>query len=710
MKVYQTQDIRNVNFAGAAKSGKTTLAEAILYESGFINRLGNIDDKNTVSDYRPIEQDKQNSVSSTVLYTEHKNKKLNIIDTPGFPDYKGEVITSMNVTDTSVIAINAHNGVETGTEKHFNYAEKYGLPVVFVMNHVDHENINFDNILKQMREEFGDKIALIQYPVNAGLEFNSVIDLLQMKMLRYPEDGGKPEVLDIPDEEKDRAEELHGSLIESAAEGKEELMEKFFEDESLTEEEINEGLKLGLKNRDIFPLLITSAKKNMGPERVMDFLVNNVPSPDMISKRETEDGQKEFTCKPDDPTSLFIFKTSMEQHLGEVSFFKVYGGKATEGMDVISTQRENKERISQVMVMAGKKRDKVEEMLPGDIGATIKLKEAQTNVTLADPKHVAPLKKVQFPAPVHIVAIKAANSSDDEKLGVALNEINRIDPTLIVEFSRELKQTLIKGYGELHINTAKWYIENHYNIDIEIFSPKIPYRETITKRAFASYRHKKQSGGAGQFGEIYIMIEPYYEGMEDQKDYPIRDQQIYDMEWGGKLILNNCIVGGAIDTKFIPAILKGLMERMEEGPLTGSYARDIVVNVYDGKMHPVDSNEVSFKTAARNAFSDAFKQAGPKILEPVYYVEVMVPEDKMGDVMTDLQGRRAIIEGMEGEGKYQRIRAKVPLAEMDRYSTALSSLTSGQAEFTMNFDSYQAVPGDLQQKLLKEYEEQQKEE
>ena len=710
MKVYQTQDIRNVTFAGAAKSGKTSLAEAILLESGLINRLGTIDDKNTVSDYRPIEQEKGNSVSSTVLYAEHKDKKLNIIDTPGFPDYKGEVITAMNVTDTAVITVNAHSGVETGTEKQFSYSEEYGLPVVFVMNHVDHENVNFDNVLNQMKEEFGDKIALIQYPVNAGLEFNSVIDLLQMKMLKYPENGGKPEVLDIPDNEKDRAEELHAALIESAAEGDEALMEKFFEEESLSEEEINEGLKMGLKSRDIFPLLVTSSKKNMGPGRVLDFLVNNVPSPDVFSGRETEDGEKEFTCKQDDPTSLFIFKTTMEQHLGEVSFFKVYGGKVSEGMDLISTEKDNKERISQVMLMAGKKREKVDEMVAGDIGATIKMKEARTNVTLCDPKAVKPLKKIKFPEPVHIVALKAENSSDDEKLGIALHEINKIDPTLIIEYSRELKQTLLKGYGELHINTAKWYIKNHYKIDVETFSPKIPYRETITKKAYASYRHKKQSGGSGQFGEVYIMIHPYVEGEENQKEYPVRDQQIYDMEWGGKLILNNCIVGGAIDAKFFPAILKGLMERMEEGPLTGSYARDIVVNVYDGKMHPVDSNEVSFKTAARNAFSDAFKQAGPKILEPVYYVEVFVPEEKMGDVMTDLQGRRAIIEGMEGEGKYQRIRAKVPLAEMDRYSTALSSLTSGRAEFTMKFDSYQAVPGDLQQKLLKEYEEQQQEE
>lgn len=710
MKVYQTNDIRNIALVGAAKSGKTSMAEAMLFVDGQINRLGNIDDKNTVSDYRAIELDKQNSVSSTLLFAEYNNKKINILDTPGFPGYKGEVIAALTVADTAVVTVNAQNGPEIGTERYFNYAREMNKPVIFSLNHVDHENINFEENLRKMKEEFSEKVTLVQYPVNAGLEFDAVIDVMQMKMFKFPEGGGKPEVLDIPAEEKDKADELHQALVEAAAEGEEALMEKFFEEDTLAEEDIIRGLKLGLLNGDVFPMLITSAKRNMGVERLMQFITNNAPSPDQASKRETEDGSKEFTCSVDDPATLFVFKSSIEQHLGEVSFFKIFGGKVAEGQDFISSSRGTKERVSQIMAIAGKKREKVEEMVAGDIGATIKLKDAHTNTTLHDPKNPAVIKPMVFPEPIHVVAIKPVNSSDDEKLGAALNEIHKIDPTMVIEYSRELKQILLKGYGELHINTVKWYLQHLYNIEIEMFSPKIPYRETITKEASSSYRHKKQSGGSGQFGEVHLMIQPYHEGAEDQKTYPIRDKQEHEMSWGGKLVLNNCIVGGSIDAKFFPAILKGLLERMEEGPLTGSYARDIIVNVYDGKMHPVDSNEISFKTAGRNAFSQAFKEAGPKIMEPISLVEVKVPEEKMGDVMTDLQGRRAIIEGMEGEGKYQFIRAKVPLAEMDRYVTALSSLTSGRAEYSMKFDSYQAVPGDLQQKLLKEYEESQADE
>jgi elongation factor G len=709
MKVYQTNDIRNIALIGSAKSGKSTFAEAMLFSGGAINRMGTIDDKNTVSDYRPIEIDRQNSVSSTLMYVEHNGKKINILDTPGFPDYKGEVIAAMNVAETMVMLVNAQNKIEIGTERYFNYAADYNLPLVFVVNHLDHENINFDENLRALKEEFGDKVVQIQYPVNAGLEFDAIIDVMQMKMFKLTA-GGQTEVTDIPEAEKEKATELHGALVEAAAEGDEALMEKFFDEDTLSEQDIIKGLKLGLKNRDVFPLLVASSKKNFGVKRIMDFLVNNAPAPDEFASRPTEDESMTYTCKIDDPTSLFIFKTSMEQHLGEVSFFKVFGGSVKEGMDVISTLKDSKERISSLLLISGKKRDKTEEVVAGDIAGTIKLKDAATNVTLADPKKPLPLKKMVFPEPIHTVAIKAVNSADDEKLGAALNELHKIDPTLVIEYSRELKQTLVKGYGELHINTLKWYNEHQYKIDAEIYTPKIPYRETITKTASSSYRHKKQSGGSGQFGEVHLMIEPYFEGMEDQKQYPIRKQEEHQLEWGGKLILNNCIVGGSIDAKFFPAILKGLMERMEEGPLTGSYARDIVVNVYDGKMHPVDSNEISFKTAGRNAFSDAFKKAGPKILEPIYQIEVKVPEEKMGDVMTDLQGRRAIIEGMEGKGKYQYLKAKVPLAEMERYSTSLSSLTSGRAEYSMKFDSYQAVPGDVQEQLLKAYEAQQQEE
>ncbi len=710
MKVYKTSDIRNIALVGGAKSGKTTLTEAMSFNSGLINRMGSIDDKNTVSDYRAIEMDKGNSVSSTLVSLEYKNCKLNVLDTPGFPSYRGEVIAAMNVVDSVVMVVNAQNGVEITTERYFKMATEKKLPIIFLLNHLDHENINFDENVRQLKEEFGEKIALIQYPVNAGLDFDSIIDVMQMKMFKFPKDGGKPEITDIPADEMDKASEMHAQLVESAAEGDDALMEKFFEEDTLSEEDIIKGLKLGLLNGSIYPLLVSSSKKNMGVSRLMDFIVNNVPSPDKIATRKSIKGDKELTCKESDPTTLFVFKTSIEQHLGEVSYFKMYGGKIQEGMDLTSSVKGNKERISQIMVTSGKSREKVNEMFAGDIGTTIKLKETETNSCLMDMKNSVELEKITYPNPIHIIAIKAVNSSDDEKLGTALNEIHKIDPTVEIEYSRELKQILVKGYGEVHINTVKWYLMNQYKVEVETKTPKVPYRETITKEASSSYRHKKQSGGSGQFGEVHLLIQPYSENMAKQTQYPIRDVQEYDMEWGGKLVLNNCIVGGSIDAKYFPAILKGLMERMEEGPLTGSYARDIVVNVYDGKMHPVDSNEISFKTAGRNAFSQAFKNAGPKIMEPVYNVVVRLPEERMGDVMTDLQGRRSIIEGMEGEGKYQIIRAKVPLAEMSNYSTALSSLTSGKAEYTMEFDSYQAVPGDVQQELLKAYEASKEEE
>jgi len=526
-----------------------------------------------------------------------------------------------------------------------------------------------------------------------------------MKQLKFKIDGGAPEISDIPDTEKDKAEELHLSLVENAAEGDEALMEKYFENDGLTMDEMREGVRLGMISRSIYPVMCSSAKYGIGVNRILDFITRSCPSPDLMPARKTTEG-KEFSCKESDPTAMFIFKTSIEQHLGEVSFFKVYGGTVKEGQDLINTRTGNKERISQLFTLNGKNRDKVDTVNAGDIAATIKLKDVRTSDSLMDPKNAsAGFEPLRLPDPLYTVAIKTVNSSDDEKLGAVLNELHKTDPSLETEFSRELKQMLIKSQGEFHVNTVKWYLNNLEKIEVEIFSPKIPYRETITKSARADYRHKKQSGGSGQFGEVHLMIQPYFEGYKNPSDFSVRGTEEHDLPWGGKLVFNNCIVGGAIDTRFLPAILKGIMERMNEGPLTGSYARDIVVYIYDGKMHPVDSNEISFKLAGRNAFSTAFKNAGPKIMEPVYDVTVKVPEDMMGSVMTDLQGRRAIIMGMDSEGKNQVIKAKVPLAEIQRYATSLSSITSGRGTFTMKFDAYQQVPGDVQDKLLKEYEE-----
>ena len=709
MKVFQTNEIRNIALIGGAKSGKTTLGEAMVFEGGVISRRGTVEDKNTISDYRAIELERQNSVVASVMYTLADNKKINIIDTPGFDDFIGEVISALRVADTALMIVNSVNGVEVGTEITWRHTTKLNKPVIFVLNHLDHENANFEDAVRQLKQAFGNNVTLMQYPVSTGSGFNSFIDLLKMKMYKYPQGGGKPEILDIPEGEKAKATELHDALIEELASKDEKLMEVFFEKGNLTEEQTASALKSGLLSRSIFPVLCMSAKNNMGVGRILEFVAASVPAPNEVPAIKTTDG-KEMTCNSSQPATAFVFKTSIEPHLGEVSFFKVYAGEITEAMDMINpTRNSSKERLSQLFVINGKNREKVEKLVAGDIGATIKMKNTFTNNTLNSTKNPDDvIEPIVYPEPKFRTAVKAKNAGDDEKLGAILNEMSKMDPTLVLIYSKELKQVLLLGQGELHLNIAKWSIENLEKIGIEFIAPKIPYRETITKSAKSMYRHKKQSGGAGQFGEVHMLIEPFREGMKDQTEFPIRGRDVIELEWGGKLLLHNCIVGGAIDARFMPAILKGIMEKIEEGPLTGSYARDIAVYVYDGKMHPVDSNEISFKLAGRNAFREGFKNAGPKILEPIYDVEVIVPEDKMGDVITDLQGRRAIIMGMDSKGIYQVVKAKVPLAEMNRYSTALSSITSGRATYNMKFAEYTQVPPDVQTTLLKTYEEQEK--
>lgn len=731
MKAFQTNEIKNIAILGGAKSGKTTLVESMLFEGGVIKRRGSIDDKNTASDYREIELERQNSIFSTVLYTLYNNKKINIIDTPGFDDFVGEVVSTLKVADTAVVVVNAQNGVEVGTEVAWRNASKENTPVIFAMNHLEHENSNFDETLAQMKSSFGSGITVVQYPVNTGIGFNSFIDLIKMKMYKYADDGGKAEVLDIPDDEKAKAEEMQAAMIEDLAASDEALMEIFFENGTLTEEEMAGGLKAAIVTRGFFPVMCINAKHDMGVDRLLEFISINAPSPDEMPAVKTKGG-KELGCNSADPAVAFVFKTTMESHLGEVIFLKMYGGEIAEGDDMNNSSTSTKERVSQLFAFCGKNREKLDKVYAGDIFATIKLKNTSTNHTLNSLKGGDDeIEPIVFPNPKFRTAIKAQNQADDEKLGLALNEMHKQDPTIISGYSRELRQLIVEGQGELHINILKWHLENQYKVPVEFFTPKIPYRETITRVSQANYLHKKQSGGSGQFGEVYIVIEPYTEGMPEPTKFNLKQQikmssvnplsiikgnsevavnvrgkEEIELEWGGKLIFYNCIVGGAIDARFLPAILKGIMERMERGPLTGSYARDIRVMVYDGKMHSVDSNEISFKLAGRNAFSLAFKEAGPKIMEPIYDVEVNVPEDKMGGVMTDLQGRRAIIMGMDGGS----IKARVPLAELNRYSTALSSLTSGRASYEMTFAEYAQVPPDVQDKLLKEYEEQQAEE
>ena len=718
MKVYQTNEIKNIALLGSSGSGKTTLVEAMLFESGVIKRRGSVAAKNTVSDYFPVEQEYGYSVFSTVLHVEWNNKKLNIIDCPGSDDFVGSTVTALNVTDTAIILLNGQYGVEVGTQNHFRYTEKLNKPVIFQVNQLDNEKCDYDNILEQLKEAYGSKVVPIQYPIATGPGFNALIDVLLMKKYSWKPEGGAPVIEDIPAEEMDKAMEMHKALVEAAAENDEGLMEKFFEQDSLTEDEMREGIRKGLIARGMFPVFCVCGGKDMGVRRLMEFLGNVVPFVSEMPKVENTDG-KEVAPDVNGPESLYFFKTSVEPHIGEVSYFKVMSGKVREGDDLLNADRGSKERIAQIYVVAGGNRVKVEELQAGDIGAAVKLKDVKTGNTLNGKDCDYKFNFIKYPNSKYSRAIKPVNEADVEKMMTILNRMREEDPTWVIEQSKELKQTLVHGQGEFHLRTLKWRLENNEKLQVKFEEPKIPYRETITKAARADYRHKKQSGGAGQFGEVHLIVEPYKEGMPVPDTYKFNGQEFkitvrgteeIPLEWGGKLVFINSIVGGSIDARFLPAIMKGIMSRLEQGPLTGSYARDVRVIVYDGKMHPVDSNEISFMLAGRNAFSEAFKNAGPKILVPIYDVDVFVPSDRMGDVMGDLQGRRAMIMGMSSEKGFEKLVAKVPLKEMSSYSTALSSLTGGRASFIMKFASYELVPTDVQDKLIKDFEAKQTEE
>ena len=718
MKVYQTNEIKNIALLGNSGAGKTTLTESLLFESGIIRRRGKVTTKNTVSDYFPVEQEYGYSVFSTVFHVENNGKKLNIIDCPGSDDFVGAAVTAMNVTDTAMLLINGAVGPEVGTQNQFRHTEALKKPVIFVVNKLDSENCDFDQVLEKLKEVYGSKVVPVQYPVNPGANYNAMIDVLKMKKYSWGEEGGAPTIEDIPAGEMAKAEEWHNTLIEAAAEHDDALMEKFFDTMELSEEEAVEGIRKGLASRGMFPVCCVCAGKDMGVHRLMEFLGDVVPFvSDMPAVKNTHG--EEVIPDPNAPTSLYFFKTGVEPHIGEVQYFKVMSGTVREGDDLTNADRGSKERIGQLFSCAGSIRDKVEAMVAGDIGCTVKLKDVHLGNTLNGKDVDNRFDFIKYPNSKYSRAIRPTNEAEMEKMMTLLNRMHEEDPTWIIDQSKELRQTIVNGQGEFHLRTLKWRLENNEKLSIVYDEPRIPYRETITKAARADYRHKKQSGGAGQFGEVHLIVEPYTEGMPEPDTYRfggqeykinVKGKEEIPLEWGGKVVFINAVVGGAIDARFMPAILKGIMSRMEQGPLTGSYARDVRVIVYDGKMHPVDSNEISFMLAGRNAFSTAFREAGPKILEPVYDVEVLVPADYMGDVMSDLQGRRAMIMGMDSESGFQKLVAKVPLKEMSSYSTALSSLTGGRASFNMKFASYELVPTDVQNKLIKEFEEKEQEE
>ena len=698
-----TKNIRNVVLLGHSGCGKTTLAETMLFEGHEIHRRGTVQDHNTTSDYSDIEHHRENSLYSTLMHLNWKDSKINIIDTPGLDDFCGEVISSLKVASTGVMVLNGAHGVEVGTEIIWEYIEKFQTPTIFVINQMDHEKCDYDNTLEQAQNRFGSKVFPIQYPLNQGKDFNAIVDILRMTVYEFPPEGGKPEKVDIPADEMARAQELHNQLVEIAAENDEGLMEIFFDKGSLTEEELTKGLKIAIAAGDFCPAFVASAQKDMGSGRILGFINDICPNPAERPPVALSDGTT-LACDSSKPTTLFIYKTVHEPRIGMVSYFKVYSGELKCSDELINAQTGAHERFSQILVANGKNRSQVDGLKAGDMGAAVKLKDSHTNQTLNTKGTDLVIAPIDFPTSRIRTAITTQNKTDLEKMVKALHMIEEEDPTLHSENSVELKQLILYGQGQLHFDVVKSRIQEEFGVTMEFEKPRIPYRETITRASNDSYRHKKQSGGAGQFAEVHMRIEPYFEGMPDPSGLSVRNTDLTDLPWGGKLAFLWCIVGGSIDAKFASAIKKGVMQKMEEGPLTGSYCRDIRVSIFDGKMHPVDSNDMAFQIAGSMVFRNAFKQAGAQILEPIYNVEILCPEESMGDIMGDLQTRRAMIMGMDSDGHYQKIIAKVPEAEMYMYSSTLRSLSQGRAKFTREFAEYNAVTPDIQQHLIDAYQ------
>lgn len=699
MKIYDDKHIKNVAFVGAHKSGKTTLAETMLFEAGLVSRRGSVENKNTISDYHAIEHERETSVFATPLHTEWRNYKINIIDTPGLDDYIGEIASTMHVTDSVVMVINAQYGVEVGTEIIWDYIDRFSHPTLFVINQIDHPSADFDESYKSIVELVGKNVVKMQYPLKVN-GAQCIIDVLKMKMYKFGPQGGKPEKLEIPKDQIEHATELQNELIEKAAENDENLMELYFDKGTLNEDEMREGIKKGMLNHELFPVFCISALNDMGTGRLMGFIDNVAPSAADLKPEQSVEGTT-VEYKVNAPTTLFVFKTVYEPNLGQISFFKVKSGEIKQNDKLENSRNGEIEILNQLYIMDGKNRELVEKLSAGDIGATLKLKFTETNDTLRTKGSNITIKPIVYPETRITKAVRAFDKNDDEKLNEALKKIHSQDPTVSVKYSSELKQLILSCQGELHLATIDWILQNTYGIKAVFEQPRIAYRETIQRSATTSYKHKKQSGGSGQFGEVHIKIEPWYEGMPEPEGFNVRGKEEVNLDWGGKLIFYNCIVGGVIDARYLPSVLKGILEVMEEGPLTGSYARDVRVMLFDGRMHPVDSNDISFKIAGAHAFKEAFLNAKPKLLEPIHEISVKVPEELMGNVMTDLQSRRSVILGMDSEGKYQTIKAKTPLAEMYKYSTTLRSITQGRGSFSTKFSNFELVPNNVQEELVK---------
>lgn len=689
---YSTENIRNIVLLGHHSSGKTTLAETMLYESGKITKRGKVENGDTVSDYTFIERDKQYSIFTSLMNINWRGNKINLVDTPGSDDFIGEILSALRVTDTALMVLNSSQGVEVGTEVLWDTIIDQKTPTILCINQLDHPKSNYETTLAQAQEQFGNNVIPFQFPVNEGDGFNTIIDALRMKMYVFSEGGGKPEKREIPEEHIQRASAMHNAIVEAAAENDEELMEMYFEKGTLSEAELTHGLRIALTNQQIFPVFIVSALENMGTGRIMGFINDIASGPQGM---HNENGET-IECDPEGPAIALVYKTMTEPQVGRVSYFKVVSGKIKHGAELYNLSNGSTERINQLFVCYGKERTAINEIIAGDLGVSLKLKTTHTNDSLAASKNAVSIRKIKFPEPLTRSAIQDPGKMEFEKMIKSLHNLQEEDPTLLIEHNAELKQTLLHGQGQLHLDLAAYRIEKTDGIKIEFEQPKVPLREAITGKSEVNYRHKKQSGGAGQFAEINMRIEPYKEGSPLHSDLTVRNQKLIDLSQGGHLDFVWCIVGGSIDSRYMNAIEKGILQEMENGPLTGSPCQNIRVYITDGKMHSVDSNDMAFQIASANAFKNAMKQAGPIVLEPIYEVSILCAQDVMGDIMSDLQSRQGVIQGMDTVKNYQNITAEVPLSELYQYSSTLKSLTQGKAKFTRKFAHYRRMSSDAQ--------------
>ncbi|HOT97835.1 MAG TPA: elongation factor G [bacterium] len=686
MKDYGPNDIRNVGLVSHQSTGKTTLVEGMLFAAGAVTRLGTIDDGTTTSDYRQDEIDRKISISAALMTIDWKKCKFNLLDLPGYPDFIGEVYCGIRVTDLAVVLLNGVSGIEVGTDMAWEVLEKNKSPRLFFVNRLDKEHADFSKVVAETQEAYGFSVIPVQFPASEGEGFDAVIDLLTMKKLTFQTDGsGKYKIEEIPADLKGRADEMRNALIEKIAEADDAILEKYFDAGELTAEEITRGLRAGIRNASIYPVLCGAANRNIGSIPLLDFIADYGPAPSdrpAVAAVDAGGTAVEVATDVKAPFSGLIFKTLSEMHVGELSLIRVYSGQIKSGDEVLNTSNNVTEKIGQIYELNGRNRKEMGTLIAGDIAALVKLRNTHTNNTLADRKKPVVFPAVIFPEPVVQVAVTPKSKGDEDKISSGLHTLNETDPSFTIEINPELKQTVLSGQGEIHLAVIVNRLKERYGVEVEQKKPRIPYRETITGKADEKYRHKKQTGGAGQFAEVWMRIEP--------------------LPRGAGFEFESQIVGGSISGPFIPSIEKGVRQILEEGAIAGYRIVDVKAIVYDGKEHPVDSKDIAFQIAGREVFKMCVQSAKPILLEPIYDIEVKCPEENMGDIMGDLNSRRGRIMGMESIGRFQVVKAKIPLAELHNYSSTLRSLTQGRASYTRKFSHYDPMPKEVEAKVIAE--------